>query len=104
MRSVPSRGSGWVRRSAFKILEKSHAHHRPTRYRVAVLTSSHIDCGLLRQSPSSAKKQTSILTTVDQKPRITASIMNSLEDLLAKTITELNKPFVERRRPVPKRS
>ena len=49
MRSVPPRGSGWVRSIAFENLASVHAHHLPTRYRVVVLTSCHVDTRVLRQ-------------------------------------------------------
>src|ERR1041385_4594464 len=50
MRSVPPRGSGWVQPVAFENLANSHADHQPTRYRVVVLTSCHVDDRVLRQS------------------------------------------------------
>src|SRR5262245_53192954 len=47
--------------------EKSHAHHRPTRYRVAVLTSSHTDCRLLRQSPLPLQMMRAPKTTTEAR-------------------------------------
>ena len=50
LRSVPPRGSGWVERIAVNNLQDSRADHRPTRYRVVVLTSCKTDLRVLRQS------------------------------------------------------
>ena len=50
MRSVPPRGSGWVQSIAFENLASVHARYLPTRYRVVVLTSCHLDTRVLRQS------------------------------------------------------
>jgi ribonuclease HII len=50
----------------------------------------------------SAKKQSVVLTSRGSEQRLSLKSMNFLEDLLRKSIPELSKRFVERRRPVPK--
>src|ERR1051325_4016671 len=49
MRSVPPRGSGWVRSIAFENLASVHPHQPPPRSRVVLLTSCHVDTRVLRQ-------------------------------------------------------
>src|SRR5689334_6103914 len=54
-------------------------------------------------SPIGLKKQRPVLTETTADPRLAATIMSSsVADLLNKSIPELSRLFVERRRPVPK--
>src|SRR5690349_15932715 len=54
-------------------------------------------------SPIGLKKQRPVLTETAADPRLAPTIMSSsVADLLNKSIPELSKLFVERRRPVPK--
>src|ERR1043166_2141592 len=98
MRSVPPRSNGWVgdRHASSRGFRRRPVE--PTRYRVVVLTSCHVDDRVLRQSSpatisnlGSVAKQFTAMTIMmlSEEKRI------NYDDAVSKYIPELRGPLIE---------